>query len=271
MSSGEQLVKEGMGDNRVIKVENLSVRYGDDVILQDVNMEVFRGEIMVVAGGSGSGKSTLLRHMVGLSRPTSGRVEINDIDITTASEAEIRAVMRGIGMLFQSSGLLSSMTLAENIALPLSGFTDMPDAFIEAIVRMKLAMVGLGGYEDHFPNELSGGMRKRAGIARAMALDPDILFLDEPFAGLDPITSAGLDLLVKRINQRMGTTMVIVSHELESIFSLAQRIVMLDRGKRGIIAQGDPRALRDESPNPQVRHFFNREIEEKDETGRHGA
>ncbi len=260
-----------MGDSRVIRVENLSVRYGDEVVLQDVTMDVVRGEILVVAGGSGSGKSTLLRHMVGLSRPSSGRVEINGVDITTASPAELQVVMRGIGMLFQSSGLLGSMTCAENISLPLSEFTDMPESFIGEIVRMKLAMVGLEGYEDHFPNELSGGMRKRAGIARAMALDPDILFLDEPFAGLDPITSAGLELLVKRINQRMGTTMVIVSHELESILSLAQRIVMLDKGKKGIIAEGDPRVLKDESPNPHVRHFFNREIEEKDETGEHGA
>ncbi len=250
----------------MIKVEDLSVRYGNDVILQDVTMEVLRGEILIVAGSSGSGKSTLLRHMVGLSRPASGRVEINGVDITTASAAELRVVRRGIGMLFQSSGLLSSMTLAENVSLPLSEFTDMPESFIEAVVRMKLAMVGLEGYEDHFPNELSGGMRKRAGIARAMALDPDILFLDEPFAGLDPITSAGLGLLVKKINRGMGTTMVIVSHELDSIFSLAQRIVMLDRGKRGIIAQGDPITLRDNSPDPQVRHFFNREIEEKDGT-----
>src|SRR5208282_3419897 len=147
MSSGEQPINEGMGGSRVIKVEDLSVRYGDDVILQDVTMEVFRGEILVVAGGSGSGKSTLLRHMVGHSRPSSGRVEINGVDITTASAAELRAVMRGIGMLFQASGLLSSMTLAENVALPLFEFTDMPESFIEAVVRMKLAMVGLEGYE----------------------------------------------------------------------------------------------------------------------------
>jgi phospholipid/cholesterol/gamma-HCH transport system ATP-binding protein len=261
-------VNERASDGDLIRVEGLSVRYGDDVILQDVTFGVSPGEIIVIAGASGSGKSTLLRHMIGLSRPSSGRVTIKDVDITHASEAELRKVRRGIGMLFQSSGLLGSMTLAENVALPLSEFTDLPRAVIGMMVKVKLAMVGLTGYGGYFPNELSGGMKKRAGIARAMALDPDILFFDEPFAGLDPITSAGLDLLIKRLNQGMGTTMVIVSHELESIFSLAQRIVMLDKGKKGIIAEGDPRILRTQSPNPHVRHFFNREIEEKYETGR---
>ncbi len=250
------------GETPAIKVKDLTVRYGDDVILKEVTMEVFRGEIVVVAGRSGSGKSTLLRHMVGLSKPSSGRVEINGVDITTASAQELRTVRKRTGMLFQSSGLLSSMTLAENVALPLSEFTDLPASCIEAVVCMKLALVGLEDYEAHFPSELSGGMRKRAGIARAMALDPDVLFLDEPFAGLDPVTSAGLDLLVKRINRGMGTTMVIVSHELESIFSLAGRVVMLDRAERGIIAQGDPGTLRDKPPDLRVRHFFHREIEQ---------
>jgi phospholipid/cholesterol/gamma-HCH transport system ATP-binding protein len=171
-------------------------------------------------------------------------------------------------MLFQSSGLLGSMTLGENIDLPLSGFTDLAQEMRETIVRVKLAMVGLSGYEGHLPSELSGGMRKRAGIARAMALDPEMLFLDEPFAGLDPITSAGIELLVQKINRGMGTTIVIVSHELEAIFHLAERIVMLDKGKKGIIAEGDPRALKERPPNPYVRHFFNREIEEKEETER---
>ncbi|MGA3173820.1 MAG: ATP-binding cassette domain-containing protein [Syntrophorhabdales bacterium] len=256
---------------RVIMVEGLSVRYDDEVILDDVSFEVRRGEIVIIAGASGSGKSTLLRHMIGLARPYSGRVLIDGIDITSASEAELREVRKGIGMLFQSSGLLGSMTLAENIDLPLSEFTDLPVPIRETIVRVKLAMVGLSGYEGHLPSELSGGMRKRAGIARAMALDPDMLFLDEPFAGLDPVTSAGLELLVKRINQGMGTTMVIVSHELEAIFRLAQRMVMLDKGKKGIIAEGDPKVLKENPPSPQVRHFFNREIEEKNEGEDHGV
>lgn len=252
-------------DAPAIRVEDLTVRYGDEIVLKNVTMEVLRGEIVVVAGGSGSGKSTLLRHMVGLSKPSSGRVEIDGIDITTASPPELREIRRRMGMLFQSSGLLSSMTCAENIALPLAEFTDMETSCIDALVRMKLALVGLEGYGGHFPSELSGGMRNRAGIARAMALDPDVLFLDEPFAGLDPVTSAGLDLLVRRINRGMGTTMVIVSHELDAIFSLAGRVVMLDRAERGIIAQGDPATLRDNPPDPRVRHFFRREIVEKNE------
>ncbi len=254
-----------------IEVKNLTVIYGDDVILKDVSMEVFRGEIVIVAGGSGVGKSTLLRHMVGLSRPASGRVEINGVDITAASGENLRALRRQTGMLFQSSGLLSSMTLAENVALPLVEYTDMDASCIEAIVRMKLALVGLLGYEDHLPEALSGGMKKRAGIARAIALDPDVLFFDEPFAGLDPITSAGLDLLIKRINRGLGTTMVIVSHELDAIFSLAGRVVMLDKAERGIIAQGDPRTLAQNPPDPRVRHFFHRETGEKDEMGRYGV
>jgi phospholipid/cholesterol/gamma-HCH transport system ATP-binding protein len=255
-------VNQRTGETPAIKVDDLTVRYGDDVILKEVTMEVFRGEIVVIAGRSGSGKSTLLRHMVGLSKPSSGCVEINGVDITTASAQQLRTVRKRTGVLFQSSGLLSSMTLAENVALPLSEFTDLPSSCLEAVVCMKLALVGLEDYEAHFPSELSGGMRKRAGIARAMALDPDVLFLDEPFAGLDPVTSADLDLLVKRINRGMGTTMVIVSHELESIFSLAGRVVMLDRAERGIIAQGDPGTLRDKPPDLRVRHFFHREIEQ---------
>jgi phospholipid/cholesterol/gamma-HCH transport system ATP-binding protein len=246
---------------RVIEVEDLSVRYGDEVILDDVSFGVSRGEIVIIAGTSGCGKSTLLRHMIGLGRPASGRVLIGGVDIATASDEQMRSVRRGIGMLFQAGGLLGSMTLGENIDLPLSGFTDLTPEMRETIVRVKLAMVGLSGYEDHLPGELSGGMRKRAGIARAMALDPDMLFLDEPFAGLDPITSAGIESLVQEINRGMGTTMVIVSHELEAIFRLAERIVMLDISKKGIIAEGDPRALKESPPNPHVRHFFNREIE----------
>jgi phospholipid/cholesterol/gamma-HCH transport system ATP-binding protein len=245
----------------IIEVQGLSVIYGKDVILQDVDMDVYRGEILVIAGGSGSGKSTLLRHMIGLSVPRAGRIVIGGVDVAKASEEEMQIVRRGVGMLFQSSALLSSMTLFENVALPLSEFTDLSQAAIAQLVRIKLAMVGLTGYEGHYPEELSGGMKKRAGIARAMALDPSVLFLDEPFAGLDPITSAGLDVLIERINRGMGTTMVMVSHELESIFKLARRIVMLDKSKRGIIAQGDPRVLKEMSPIPQVRRFFNRETD----------
>ncbi len=222
---------EGTGDGKVIEVEHLSAAFGEDVVLQNVSLDVYRGEILVVAGTSGCGKSTLLRHMIGLSMPSEGLVKINGIDITTASDETLRIVRRGIGVLFQSSALLGSMTLAENVALPLSEFTDLPGPTIDMMVRVKLSMVGLEGYEGHFPAELSGGMKKRAGIARAMALDPEVLFLDEPFAGLDPITSAELELLIKKINRGMGTTMLILSHELEAIFSIAWRIVMLDKIK----------------------------------------
>lgn len=251
----------------IIEVQRLTAGYGDDVILKDVSFEVFSGEILVIAGGSGSGKSTLLRHMIGLSSPSSGRVVINGIDITNGSEEDLARMRRGLGVLFQSGALLGSMTIEENIALPLSEYTGLSWSAIETMVRLKLSMVGLDGYEGHFPAELSGGMKKRAGIARAMALDPPVLFLDEPFAGLDPVTSAELDLLIKRINRGMGTTMVIISHELESIFDIAQRIVMLDKSKKGIIATGDPRELRDNSPDLRVRNFLNRKIEEGEGTG----
>jgi phospholipid/cholesterol/gamma-HCH transport system ATP-binding protein len=249
-------------NDRVIVVEGLSARYGDAIILKDVSLDIRRGEILVIAGGSGCGKSTLLKHIIGLAVPYEGRVLVNGTDISNASDKELRKVRRGIGMLFQSSALFGSMTLGENVALPLVEYTDLPAATIDLLVRVKLSMVNLSGYENHYPGELSGGMKKRAGIARAMALDPSVLFFDEPFAGLDPITSAELDLLIKRINRGMGTTMVIVSHELESIFSIADRIVMLDKSKQGIIAEGDPRVLKDASPNPTVRNFFNRHIDE---------
>lgn len=253
-------------DGRVIEVKGLSVRYGSESILEDVDLEVRRGEILVIAGGSGCGKSTLLRHMIGLSSPEKGSVFINGVNIATATEEALRRVRRGIGMLFQSSALLGSMTLAENVALPLTEFSGLSADLIDRVVRMKLAMVGLSGYEDHFPSELSGGMKKRAGIARAMALDPQVLFFDEPFAGLDPLTSLELELVIKRINRGMGTTMVIVSHELDSIFSIARRVVMLDKARKGIIAEGQPEAMR-ASQDPRVRRFFNREIGERDLAG----
>jgi phospholipid/cholesterol/gamma-HCH transport system ATP-binding protein len=246
----------------VIEVRGLTVAYGENVILRDIDLDVIRGEILVIAGGSGCGKSTLLRHIVGLSSPQCGTIVINGVNIAAASEDTMREVRKGIGMLFQSSALLGSMTLFENIALPLSEHTDLSDATIAQLVRVKLSMVGLSGYENHLPQELSGGMKKRAGIARALALDPPILFLDEPFAGLDPITSAGLDHLILVINRSLGTTMVMVSHELDSIFNLAGRIVMLDKAKKGIIAEGNPRELKETTSIPLVRHFFNREMED---------
>jgi len=242
----------------VIEVKGLTARFGDDIILQDVSFQVFPGEILVVLGGSGCGKSTLLKHLVGLYQPYAGQVLIHGVDINTEDEAELRRLRMGFGVLFQSGALFGSMTLAENVALPLTEYTDLSPDLIGHIVKMKLGLVNLSGYENHLPEELSGGMKKRAGLARAMALDPTILFFDEPSAGLDPITSVELDLLIKSLNAGMSTTMVVVTHELESIFNIAHRVLMLDKTARGIIAQGDPRELKEKSSDPRVVNFFNR-------------
>jgi phospholipid/cholesterol/gamma-HCH transport system ATP-binding protein len=243
----------------VIEVKGLTARFGDDTILENVSFQVFTGEILVILGGSGCGKSTLLKHMIGLYRPFAGQVLINGMDMGTDDEARLRQMRMGFGVLFQAGALFGSMTLAENIALPLQEYTDLAPATIEAIVKMKLGLVNLSGYENHLPEEISGGMKKRAGLARAMALDPTILFFDEPSAGLDPVTSVELDILIKSINAGMGTTMVIVTHELESIFAIAHRVVMLDKDARGIIAVGDPRELKEQSADPRVVNFFNRQ------------
>jgi len=243
----------------VIEVENLTARFGDDTILAGVSFQVFKGEILVILGGSGCGKSTLLKHMIGLYRPSAGRVLINGVKVDANNEAALRQLRTDFGVLFQSGALFGSMTLAENVALPLQEYTDLSPAAIAAIVKMKLSLVNLAGYENHLPEEISGGMKKRAGLARAMALDPTVLFFDEPSAGLDPISSVELDNLIKGINAGMGTTMVIVTHELESIFSIAHRVVMLDKSAKGIIAVGDPKDLKEHSPDLRVTSFFNRQ------------
>ena len=242
----------------IIVVEELTAGYGESIVFEKVSFQVFQGEIFVILGGSGCGKSTLLKQMIGLHPPFSGRVLIHGMDIATADDAALRKVRMGIGVLFQSSALFGSMTLFDNVALPLMEYTDLSIKTIEQIVKMKLAMVDLSGYENHLPSELSGGMKKRAGIARAMALDPAILFFDEPAAGLDPITLAELDILIKKINAGMGTTMVVVTHELQSIFNIAHRVIMIDKNAKGIIAEGDPKELKEHSGDPRVIHFFNR-------------
>jgi phospholipid/cholesterol/gamma-HCH transport system ATP-binding protein len=242
----------------IIEVNNLTARFGDDTIFAGVSFQVFPGEILVVLGGSGCGKSTLLKHLVGLYQPTAGKVILNGIDMRTEDAWELRQVKMGMGVLFQSGALFGSMTLAQNVGLPLQEYTDLTQGEINEIVKMKLALVNLAGYGNHLPEEISGGMKKRAGLARAMALDPSVLFFDEPSAGLDPISAAELDILIKSINQGLGTTMVVVTHELESIFSIAHRVIMLDKSAKGIIAQGDPRELKDHSPDPRVTDFFNR-------------
>ena len=245
----------------IIKVRNLTVGYGDVVLLEHVSFDVRRGEVFVILGGSGSGKSTLLKHMIGLLEPNSGSVVIDGDDIITALGERRRAILRKIGVMYQSGALFGSMTLAENVRLPLEEYTDLTSDEIGLIARMKLSLVGLGMYTGHLPAEISGGMQKRAAIARAMALDPMILFLDEPSAGLDPITSAELDGLITRLSRSLGVTFVIVTHELPSIFAVADRVIMLDRRRKGIVAEGDPRKLRDTSEDPWVRQFFNREAE----------
>jgi phospholipid/cholesterol/gamma-HCH transport system ATP-binding protein len=247
-----------MIENTPVAVDHLTVRYGDDLILDDLSFSIGKGEIFAVLGGSGSGKSTLLRHMIGLERPESGRIIIGDTDIVECSETEYAAALRKIGVLFQGSALLGSMTIGENVALPILEHTALPVRAVVGMVRMKLALVGLGHYEHHLPSEISGGMKKRAGLARALALNPEILFLDEPSAGLDPITAEEIDELIIDINRRIGTTMIIVTHELASIFAVAQRVIMLDKTSKKIIAEGTPRDLRNNSLNPRVRRFFSR-------------
>ena len=243
----------------VIEVKNLVARYGETTILEDISFEVFEGEIFVVLGGSGSGKSTLLKHLIGLLPPWSGQVIIDGEVVSNGDGMMNQTIQRRIGVLFQSGALFGSMTLGENVALPIREYTNLSDESVINLVKMKLNLVNLDGYEDYLPSEVSGGMKKRAGLARAMALNPKILFFDEPSAGLDPVTSAELDNLIIHLNKSLGTTMVIVTHELQSIFTVAQRIIMIDQNTKGIIAEGDPRTLRDQSENPFVRHFLNRQ------------
>jgi phospholipid/cholesterol/gamma-HCH transport system ATP-binding protein len=243
-------------DDPVIVVEGLTAGFGGATILENVNLEVFCGEILCIVGGSGCGKSTLLKHMTGLIRPDVGRVLVGGDDIAVVDDERLNRIRRGIGVLFQSDALFGSMTLGENVALPLSVFAGISAETVKLIVRMKLGMVNMAGYENHYPAELSGGMRKRGGLARAMVLDPQILFFDEPSAGLDPINSAELETLIRGINAGLGTTMVIVSHQVDLVFRVAHRILMLDRDARGIVAAGSPEELRDMATDPRVRDFL---------------
>lgn len=247
-----------MEQDECLRVENMMVRYGETLVLDDVSFRVKRGERFIIMGGSGSGKSTLLRHMIGLESPESGKVVIENIDMTGTDEETFMNLLKKIGVLFQSSALIGSMTVGENVALPIDEHLRLEKHLVPTIVRMKLAMVGLACFEQYLPSEISGGMKKRAGLARALALNPEILFLDEPSAGLDPVTAAEIDELILHINKTLGTTIVIVTHDLDSIFAVGQRVILLDSSTKNIIAQGNPYEIRDSHKNPEVRKFFRR-------------
>jgi phospholipid/cholesterol/gamma-HCH transport system ATP-binding protein len=241
-----------------IAVKGLTLAYGDFVVQRDLDFTVAPGKIFVIMGGSGCGKTTLLRHMIGLQRPARGDILYDGRSFWGADDDTRGIMQRRFGVLYQGGALLSSMTLGENVALPLAEFTDLTSAEISEIVSLKLALVGLAGFEDFYPAELSGGMTKRAGLARAMALDPEILFLDEPSAGLDPVTSSRLDDLILELRESLGCTFVVVSHELASIFTIADTAAFLDPDARTMTALGDPHRLLAESTDPAVRAFLTR-------------
>jgi phospholipid/cholesterol/gamma-HCH transport system ATP-binding protein len=241
-----------------IEVAKLQCGYDGKVVLKSVTFSVARGEIFFIIGGSGCGKSTLLRHLVGLNAPTAGTVKFFGQSFADANTAARRDVLKTFGMLFQGGALWSSLTLRQNVALPLEEYTALSAREIQEVATLKLAQVGLGGFEDYYPAEISGGMKKRAGLARALALDPAIVFFDEPSAGLDPVTSRKLDELILQIRETFGTTIVVVSHELASIFDIADRVIMLDRSQQGIIAEGKPRELAKQSRDPRESEFMRR-------------
>ena len=237
----------------VIAVDGLAIGWGERTLMRDVTFDVPAGDVFAILGGSGCGKSTLLRNLIGLETPMAGRVRIRGVEGAGGEGGP-----PPFGVLFQSGALFGSMTVGENVALPLREWTALDDASIDAVVTAKLALVGLGGFEHHLPSEISGGMKKRAGIARSLALDPPIIFLDEPSAGLDPVSSVELDHLIRTLSDALGVTTVIVTHELHSIFAIVKHCIVLDRDAKGIIARGDPRELRDRSTDPRVSRFLNR-------------
>jgi len=241
-----------------IEVRDLTMAYGSFVVMRDINVQIRRGEIFVIMGGSGCGKSTLLRHMIGLKEPAQGDIFYDGKPFWQSDEQARQERLRSFGVLFQGGALWSSMTLAENIGLPLGEYTELGPAEIRGLARLKLALVGLKGFEDYYPAEISGGMSKRAGLARALALDPEVLFFDEPSAGLDPISSRNLDELMLQLRDSLGTTFVVVSHELASIFTIADNSVFLDPATRTLRASGNPRELLRHSTDRAVQQFLAR-------------
>ncbi len=248
----------GNNSTTIIEVRNLVTHYGDTLILEDISLDVHEGQIFVIIGGSGCGKTTLLKHMAGLIQPTSGQIRYSGTDITTMDEDEMSEIQRNIGIAFQSGALFNSLTVGENVALPMREYTDMKDDLIEAMVLLKLSLVGLSAAKDLLPAQLSGGMKKRAGLARAIALDPPIVYFDEPSAGLDPIMASGLDDLILKLKELLGITFIIVTHELESIKKIADHILMLDEGKvvfRGTVEEAQ------QSSSERVQNFFQRKAD----------
>ena len=249
-----------MQQNYIIRVENLSIGYEDKVIMRDLSFNIPKGDIFIIMGGSGCGKSTLLRTLTGLIPAKSGKIWIQNTDFINADTKEKLEIMKHSGILYQSGALFSSMTLAENVALPLQQYTSYLPNKIRQIVSFKLALVGLAGYEDYYPSEISGGMRKRAGLARALALDPEIVYFDEPSAGLDPVSSRNLDDLILEVNKTFGTTIIVVTHELPSIFAIGKNGIFLDKTIKTISARGNPNELLKNPPNEQVFEFLTRGV-----------